>query len=185
MSEHAGKNLLRLMAGAQLSLHDVAERTGVDERTIRGITGGGQRPHPRTLHRLAEGLGVSVDEFFLDPARLLYRRLDRQTNPLVEEVLQDEGELFEGWRQADFDELHSRVGAGGALTREGALAAVCQMNRKRQLHDKLDVLLESDHAQTIGGIVDLMYGQVVESEEGPPPSPPAAAGGIDARKPAV
>ncbi len=117
MPEHAGRNLLRLMASAKLSLHEVAERTGVDPRTIRGIANGGHKPRPCTLRRLADGLGVSVDEFFVDPARLLYRRFDRQTNPLVEEVLQDQGELFEGWREADFDELHSRVGAGGALTR--------------------------------------------------------------------
>ncbi len=165
MPEHAGSNLLRLMAYAKLSLHEVAQQTGVDERTIRGITAGGHKPHPRTLHRLADGLGVSVDEFFVDPAQLLYRRFDRQTNPLVEEVLQSQGDLFEGWREADFDELHSRVAAGGALTREGALAAVQQMNRNRELHDKLDVLLESNHAQTIGGIVDLMYGQVVEKDK--------------------
>ena len=104
----------------QLSLGDVSERTGVDPRTIRGITSGAHRPHPRTLHRLAQGLGVSVDEFFLDPARLIYRRFDRQTNPLAAELIEEQGELFEGWRQCDFDELHSRVGAGGALTRAGA-----------------------------------------------------------------
>ena len=152
---------MRLMARAKLSILDVSQQTGVDERTVRGISSGTHKPHARTLHRLAEGLGVSVDEFFVDPAQLLYRHFDRQTNPLVEELLQDHGQAFEGWREADFDELHSRVGAGGGLTREGALAAVHEMNRKRELHDKLDVLLESSHAKTIGGIVDLMYGQVV------------------------
>ena len=39
------------------------------------------------------------------------------------------------------------------------------MNRKRKIHDKLDVLLESTHAQTIGGIVDLMY-EEIEGERG-------------------
>jgi transcriptional regulator with XRE-family HTH domain len=165
MSGHAGENLLRLMASAKLSVRQVAAATGVDQRTIRGITSGSAKPHAHTLHRLAQGLGVSVDEFFVDPAQLLYRCFDRHTNPLVEEVLQTDGQLFEGWREADFDELHSRVGAGGALTREGALAAVRQMNHKRQLHDKLDVLLETSHAQTISGIVDLMYGEVA-SESG-------------------
>ena len=144
----------------------MSERTGVDQRTIRGITSGGHRPHARTLHRLAQGLGVSVDEFFLDPARLIYRRFDRQTNPLAAELIEEQGELFEGWRQCDFDELHSRVGAGGALTREGALAAVHLMNRKREIHDKLDILLESTHAQTIGGIVDLMYEEIERREGG-------------------
>lgn len=160
MSDQTGENLLRLMAVGKLSLHEVAQRTGLDERTIRGITRGVHRPHSRTLHRLANGLGVSVDEFFVDPAQLLYRRFDRRTNPMVEEVLQEHGDLFEGWREADFDELHSRFASGGQLTLEGALAAVRDMNRKRELHDKLDVLLESSQTKTIGGILDLMYEQV-------------------------
>ena len=91
MSDHAGENLLRLMARAKLSIQEVVEATGVDQRTIRGIASGANKPHARTLHRLAEGLGVSVDEFFVDPAQLLYRRFDRHTNPLVEELLQSEG----------------------------------------------------------------------------------------------
>ena len=161
MPDHADENLLRLMALAELSMGDVAKRTGLDERTIRAIARGTHKPHARTLHRLAEGLGVSVDEFFVDPAQLLYRRFDRQTNPLVEELVQSEPGLFEGWREADFSELHSRVGTGGPLTLEGAAAAVRAMNRKREIHDRLDVLLETGQAATIGGIIDLMYDQVV------------------------
>jgi transcriptional regulator with XRE-family HTH domain len=165
MSNHVGNNLQRLMAAGELSIQGVAQRTGLDERTIRGI-GRGHRPHARTLYRLAQGLGVAVDEFFVDPAQLLYRRFDRGTNPLVEDVLQSRSELFEGWREADFDELHSRVGSGGPLTFAGAVAAVEDMNRKRQLHDKLDVLLESSHAQTISGMLELLYRQVVVGEQG-------------------
>ena len=70
MPDYARENLLRLMAGAGLSIRGVADRTGLDERTIRGILGGGKTPHAQTLHRLAEGLGVKVDEFFVDPAQL-------------------------------------------------------------------------------------------------------------------
>ena len=111
MSDYARENLLRLMAARGLSLSRVSEQTGLHVRTIRGILRGGHTPHARTLHRLAEGLGVSVDEFLVDPAQLLYRRFDRQTNPLVAEVIKDHKELFAGWSEADFDELHSRVGA--------------------------------------------------------------------------
>jgi transcriptional regulator with XRE-family HTH domain len=161
MSEHAGQNLLRLMAAAQLSVHSVAEKTGLDERTIRGITRGTHNPHARTLYRLAEGLGVPVDEFFVDPAKLLYRRFDRQTNPIVTEVLAARPELFDGWHEADFDELHSRVGTGGALTAEGALEAARQMNRKRELHEKLDLLLESSQAEVAAGILNVLYEKVV------------------------
>ena len=161
MSDHARENLLRLMAAGGLSIQAAAQRTGLDERTIRGILSGGNKPHVQTLHRLAEGLGVRVDEFFVDPAQLLYRRFDRQTNPLVAEVIETRGELFSGWSEADFDELHSRVGTGGSLTVEGALRAVCHMNQKRELHEKLDLLLESSQAEVAAGILNVLYERVV------------------------
>ena len=161
MSIYARENLLRLMATGGLSVRGVAQRTGLDERTIRGILSGGNRPHAETLHRLADGLGVKVDELFVDPAQLLYRRFDRQTNPLVAEVIDSHKELFHGWTEADFDELHSRVGTGGALPAEGTLVAVHQMNRKRELHEQLDLLLESSHAEVAAGILKVLYETVV------------------------
>jgi len=161
MSEHAGQNLNRLMATEGLSIHQVAKKTGLDERTIRGILSGSNKPHAKSLHRLAEGLGVKVDEFFVDPSQLLYRRFDRQTNPVIEEVIQTNPQLFAGWTEADFDELHSRVGAGGPLTRQGAVTAAKGMNRKRQLHEKLDLLLESSQAELVAGIIELAHSQVV------------------------
>ena len=161
MSIHARENLLRLMAARGLTMCGVAEQTGLHVRTVRGILRGDKKPHAQTLHRLAEGLGVAVDEFFVDPAQLLYRRFDRQTNPVVAEVIENHRELFHGWSEADFDELHSRVGAGGALTVEGALAAVQQMNRRRELHDKLDLLLESSQAEVAAGILNVLYEEVV------------------------
>ena len=161
MSDYAGENLRRLLAGRGLSIRQLAEKTGLDERTIRGILSGTNTPHARTLHRLAEGLGVAVDELFLHPSQLLYRRFDRRTNPVVEEVIESHQELFSDWTVAEFDELHSRVGTGGALTVEGTLAAVHQMNHKRELHEKLDLLLESSQAELIRGIMDVLCKQVV------------------------
>ena len=161
MSDHARENLLRLMAVRGWSVREVAERTGLDERTIRGILGGGNKPHPQTLHRLADGLGVMVDEFFVDPAQLLYRHFDRHTNPVVAEVIETHGKFFEGWTEADFDELHSRVGTGGALTVEGTLKAVCHMNHKRELHEMLDLLMESSQADATAGILKVLCDKIV------------------------
>lgn len=160
MSDHIRQNLLRLMATAGLSIHAVAEKTGLDERTIRKLLTGDGHPHAQTLHRLAEGIGASVDELFVDPAQLLYRRFDRTTNPMVEEIVQDHGELFTDWTESDFDELHSRFGHGGALTRAGAVEAVEHMNRKRALHRKLALLLESTHAELVGRILDAMHDEI-------------------------
>ena len=160
MSDYAGENLRRLLAGRGLSIRQLAEKTGLDERTIRGILSGTNTPHVRTLHRLADGLGVAVDELFLHPSQLLYRRFDRHTNPVVEQVIETHPDLFAAWSVADFDELHSRVGTGGPLTAEGALTAVHQMNHHRQLHEKLATLLESSHAELARRMLELLYDQI-------------------------
>jgi len=161
MPMHARENLLRLMAANGWSLSGIAEQTGLHVRTVRGILNGTKKPHAQTLHRLAEGLGVSIDEFFVDPARLVYRRFDRNSNPLVGEVIDGHRELFSGWTEADFDELHSRVGSGGVLTAEGVLTAAGQMNRRRALHTRLDLLLESSQAEVAAGILNVLYEKVI------------------------
>lgn len=157
MNEHTGENLRRIMVEKGLSLAQVVERTGLDRRTVSAMLDGSNRPHPRTIHRLAEGLGVSPDEFFVNPGQLVYRRFDIQTNPVVREVVEGHPELFEGWSEMDFEELHSRFGHGGSLTADGTLAVARQMNRNRQVHEKLALLLESSHADVIAGIVDVLY----------------------------
>ena len=159
MWDHSA-NLRRLMAQHGLTLHDVVDRCGVDERTVKGILAGA-KPHARTLHRVAAGLGVPVDELFQDAARLAHRAFDRQTNPLVDEVLARRPELFAGWTQADFDELYSRFGDGGALTAQGTLDAVIAMNHKRDIHQKVALLMESSEGELLSGLVELLYSRIV------------------------
>lgn len=157
MSQHARENLWRLMATQGLTIGQVSEKTDLDERTIRGILNGGNKPHTQTLHRLAAGLGVAMDEFFIGPAQLLYRRFDQETNPLVAEIVETHRVLFDGWTEADFDELHSRVGAGGALTAEGVLESVRHMNHKHELHELLELILESDQINVVDRMLKAVY----------------------------
>ena len=145
------------MAIEGLSIGQVAEKTRLDERTIRGILNGGNKPHAQTLHRLAAGLGVQVDEFFIGPAQLLYRRFDQETNPLVAEMIETHRNLFDNWTEADFDELHSRVGTGGALTSDGVLESVHHMNHKHELHKLLDIILESGQITFVDRMLKLIY----------------------------
>lgn len=175
MPDHVCDNVRRVMAARGISARRLAARSGLDVRTIRGVLRGGRRPRADTLHRLAEALDVPVDELFVDPARLLYRRFDRATNPAVAELVEREPELFDDWTEQDFDELHSRVGVGGALTEEGARRAVEHMNRKRRLHQMLDVLLETGHARTIAGMIELLHDEVVVVAPGEEPRAAGAA----------
>jgi transcriptional regulator with XRE-family HTH domain len=172
MADHASDNLRRLMTRLDLTIHQVAARTRVDRRTVKGMLDGAARPHARTLHRLAVGLGVSPDEFFVDPASLVYRCFDQATNPVVAEVVHRHPELFAGWTDADFEELHSRFGTGGPLTEEGALAAAAAMNRNRAAHEQLAVLLESSQAELIRAIVAAMYEKLVPSGNHESPKEP-------------
>lgn len=156
-------NLRRLMAQRGLSVAETAKRSGLDQRTVRAILHGSSRTHTRSLGKLAEGLEVSADELFLPPALLVQRQLDRDTNPAVDEAVAENPGLFEGWTEADFGELYSRVGTGGGLTADGALDAARALNRRRELCDKLAVLLESSHSELIAGIIEVAYGQVTGS----------------------
>ena len=165
MTQYVRENLRRLLTQLGWTLDEAAEKSGLDQRTIRGILEGTNQPHARTLHRLARGLGVPSNELFLEPAQLLYRHFDRGTNPVVAEVVEDRPDLFLGWTEADFDELHSRFGTGGPLTAEGSVEAVLQMNRNRTVHEKLALLLESGQADLIRSIVEAMYDTIVTEKK--------------------
>jgi transcriptional regulator with XRE-family HTH domain len=159
--DHTRDNLLRLMAAHGLSIQSVAERTRLDARTIRGILNEQKKPHIRTLHRLADGLGVNVDEFFVDPAALLYRRFDPNVRPLVSKLIQTHRALFHGWTEADFDALHRHVDASKSQTVRYTLRTIHRMNQTRDLHRKFDRLLESDHAEIAAGLVTMLYEKTI------------------------
>jgi transcriptional regulator with XRE-family HTH domain len=55
-------NLRGLREQRVLSLTDLAQLAGVNRVTINRIENGKQRPIPRTIRKLAEALGVTVDE---------------------------------------------------------------------------------------------------------------------------
>jgi hypothetical protein len=110
---------------------------------------------------LAEALGVAADEFFCDRSLLARRAFDRQTNPQVEEVIAEQPHLFAGWSEADFDELYSRFGTGGALTREGAAASARRMNRTRSVQEKVSLVLETHEAELLEEFVEMLYRRVM------------------------
>ncbi len=160
------------MARQGLSVADVIDRSGLDERTVKNVLNGtNSKPHARTLHQLALGLDVPADELFQNPALLARRSFDRECNPVVDEVVEARPELFDHWSPADFDELCSRFGAGGALTFDGTVSAVEQMNARRELMRKVALLLETDQRDVLRGIIDVLYRQVVIE----PPHRPAAS----------
>jgi transcriptional regulator with XRE-family HTH domain len=150
-------NLRRLMARNGMTFVDLIEASGLDERTIRGVVRGANHPHARTLHKLAQGLGVEIDELFRPLGRSSSRQFDRATNSLVETVVVAHPKHFANWSDADFDELYSRFGAGGQLTEAGVLTAADAMNTKRDLWKQIGVILESSESQLLAEFVRILY----------------------------
>jgi transcriptional regulator with XRE-family HTH domain len=154
-----GANVRRIMARLGLTQADVVLATGLDERTVRSLMRGAARPHSRTLHKFAAGLGIEVDELFLDVHEGA-AAFDRATNPAVAEIVADHPQLFRRWRPADFAELSSRVAVGGELTEAGALAAAQAMNDRRELLEQVDVILETGDAEMLREFIALLYRRV-------------------------
>jgi transcriptional regulator with XRE-family HTH domain len=153
-------NLRRIMARDGLTFELVVAATQLDERTLRSLARGATHPHARTLHKLAHGLGISIDELFQPVARTAPRRFDRATNSLVDSCVARHPKLFHNWSQGDFDELYSRFGTGGQLTEEGVLAAAQVTNMKRDLWRQVSVILESGEAELLSQFVHMLYGRV-------------------------
>ena len=104
---------------------------------------------------------MASDELFQNPSLLAHRLFDRRTNPLVDHLVNDHPQWFEGWTEMDFDELYSRFGTGGALSEPGAATVVLAMNRKREVTKRVALLLESGEAELLAGFVDLLYQKII------------------------
>ena len=162
-------NLRRLMARGGLTFDDVVKATDLDERTLRGVVRGTTNSHARTLFKLAQGLGVEMDELFRQASRYAPRQFDRATNSLVDDVVTKHADKFANWREADFDELYSRFGVGGPLTEDGVRAAAQAMNAKREINQQVSIILESGEAKLLAEFVDLLYRRVTAPADQSPP----------------
>lgn len=151
-------NFRRVMERDALSLADVAAATGLDPRTLRAILRCANTSHPRTLHKLARGLGISVDELMLPAGG--WRRFIHPTTPLIDRVVAAHRESFAGWSDADFDVLYDRLDTGREWTEDGVLAAVDKINAQRELWRRVNIILESGEAELCVMIVKFLYGRV-------------------------
>jgi transcriptional regulator with XRE-family HTH domain len=124
-------NVRRLMARNGMTLAQLVEASGLHGRTIKAILSGTSKPHARTLHLLAAGLGVSADELFQNPSLLAHRLFDRRTNPAVQDVVDSHPELFEGWTETDLpSRTRDRPCRNGTYTTSPS--AISHLSRKKK-----------------------------------------------------
>jgi transcriptional regulator with XRE-family HTH domain len=160
---------LRLQRG--WNVEELARQAGVSRTTMYLLeTGKTAMPRAKTLQQIAATLGVEVEELAPEWASALSahddeasrsrsydRAINKSLNGLVDRVFQASPQLFGDWSQADWDELYSTYGVRGALTEEGISAAAEQINRKRTICHQLQVVLETEHAETAARVIQALY----------------------------
>lgn len=165
-------NLRRLMARYDLTVQSLAEVADVDVRTVKALLSDSQRPHASTLHKLADGLGVSADEFFQPVVQgdgrdgAAAQTFDRATNPVVAATLAAQPERFVDWTTSEIDELFSRVGTGGELNEAGVAAAVDLIESRREILEKAAIVLETDEADLLRRFIEMLFDRVTALPSG-------------------
>ena len=76
-------------------------------------------------------------------------------------MIADNPRLFHGWTQDEFDELYSRFGTGGALTEAGAFRAAQPINPRRELLQKVTLLLETNESELLETMIEALYSRAV------------------------
>lgn len=78
--------LRHMMAARGLTLRQVIDATGLHERTVKAVLRGKTKPHARTLHALAVGLGFDAREFFPLPDTSAAVVVPLADKPILEQV---------------------------------------------------------------------------------------------------
>jgi transcriptional regulator with XRE-family HTH domain len=158
-------------------LSELAEKAGISRTTLYHLLEGHtDKPRLATLSRLAEPLGLEVDELLGGPPSPLatpitptetipfseaaVREFDAAANPSVDEVARERPDLFRGWEPEDWAELRSMFGTGGALNPGGVVRAADAINRRREAVRKLRVVLETHLSDVAIGLVETLYEMV-------------------------
>ena len=112
------KNRIREIMQAQgMTIQKLANKSGVSRRTVQNIVNGMESCHMETMVKLAEALGVSLAEIFLEPYEQIVRygekseEADKAEIPGTMEIAEEHGaysvpadrETSEGFAEAIFN----------------------------------------------------------------------------------
>lgn len=164
---------------------ELARRARLSRTTLFYLEQGTQQPRLSTLQRLADTLDLDFETLISDsfaslpqtppppippitppPENLGFplpsesSEYDRETNPAVSQVLAESPEVFTEFSPADWQELYSCMGMGGALTPDGVRDQAAHITRKKQLLHKLEILLETHYSEVAATLLDALYQQI-------------------------
>lgn len=148
----------------------LAREAGISRTTLSQLENGrGPDPRPSTVGKVTLALGLPPA--WWDVQEHAARAFDRATNPEVLAVAERHPAAFTNLTPADWDELHSVFGTGGALTEDGVLAQAVRLQVKRELIRQLEVVLETHLGEAATAMIRGLYERVVLPAESSPDAP--------------
>jgi transcriptional regulator with XRE-family HTH domain len=156
---------------------DFARITKLNRQTVRQILlGQGRKPHNATVQACAKALGLSVSELrtlplekllprmhgqsALDGDLAVQRLLDGAQNTDLLAWLERNGERARRLTAGEVDELLGLQEQGGAMTAIGVERFVELLERKRELIDRIRVLVGTEYLGLLEQFVGVLYEKV-------------------------
>lgn len=169
--------IARLVEERGWNQEDFARMAGLNRQTVRQILhpDGGRRLRNATVSACARALGLTVNDLRNLPLDRLLARMHGQSAPddtahrrLYEQATQPE---LRAWiernpdraarlSEAELDELLSLQGTGGPLTSFGVEHFVEQIERRRRLIERVEVIAGTEYVNLLEQLVDLLYEKV-------------------------
>lgn len=128
--------------------------------------GTGPAPRPSTVGKVSQALGLPPA--WWNENRDAAGDFDRATNPEVRAVADRHPGAFANFTSADWRELHSVFGTGGALTEEGVLTEVARLQAKRELIRQLEIVLETHLGEAATAMIRGLYERIALPAESSP-----------------
>lgn len=84
--------------------------------------------------------------------------IDRQTNPIVAEAIEQRPDVFKGWSKQKKDILFGQFAKGGALTVDGAIELAIEENATDEIRRKFEIVIRNkNHRASLESIINTMY----------------------------
>lgn len=162
-----GKKIREQRANRGWDQTRLAREAGISRTTLSQLENGtGPEPRPSTVGKVSQALGLPPAWWNED--RDVAGAFDRATNPEVQAVADRHPEYFANLTTADWGELHSVFGTGGALTEEGVLTEVARLQAKRELIRQLEVVLETHLGEAATAMIRGLYERIALPAESSP-----------------
>jgi transcriptional regulator with XRE-family HTH domain len=169
---NVAEKIARLVAERGWNQDEFARRAGIHRTTARGILTHPERePRNQTLRQCADALNLTVHELVAVPLEKLLPRAraiagtpaappDFSSQPLLQTWLTRNPDRAALLTPAELEELLSLQGTGGPMTLPGVEHFVEIIERKRELHRRLEVIAGTEYLDLVEQVVELVYAKI-------------------------